>query len=253
MNRNTPVRNSYKDMENLIYNMARNCPTKPADGDYIVDGILYCGKCKSPKQAKITVNGRVLMPRAKCKCPEVPVWVRPEGVPREWCFENDDGASPASAQAKRFCEKYPASMLFYGAVGTGKSFLAACIANELAKKGVSTIMDTARGYADKAFNDHAFLDHLMTYDLVILDDLACERQTSYMMETVFQIVNMRTMANKPIIVTTNLTADQLKNPENVESDRIFSRILSACIPVLVGGKDRRREQGRRKLEEWRNG
>ena len=250
------MKNSSRDMGEAILNdsnigMARKAVIKPVAGDYYVDGILYCGRCKSPKQAKITVNGVVLMPAAKCKCPEPPIFVRPDGVPREWCFENDDGASPASRQAHRFVESFPMSLLFYGAVGTGKSFLAGCICNELGRRGKSTIMDTARGYADKAFNDHEFLGRLMTYDLVVLDDLAAERKTDYLQETVFQIINMRTQANKPIVITTNLTAEQMKHADNVNDERIFSRVLSVCIPVLVSGIDRRREQGRKRLEEWR--
>ena len=239
-------------MIDIVRDMVIKAPYKPVEGDYQVDGLWYCGKCKSPKQARIVINGEVLMPMAKCKCPEAPVYIRPEGVPPEWNFSRDDGQSSASQDVRKFCDRFPSTgLLLYGAVGRGKSFLAGCACNELAKKGVSCVMDTARGFADAAFNDHGYLDRLNRFGLLVLDDLGAERQTEWMQETVLQIVNARWMAHRPMIITTNLSAEQMKNPQTVTEDRLFSRVLGMCVPVLVTGQDRRRIQGRNNLEEWR--
>lgn len=240
-------------MTDLVMSMMAKNPIQPAEGDYQEGGLWYCGKCRAPKQARVVINGHEFMPMAKCRCPEPPTFVRPEGVPQEWNFEQDDQTAKASRAARKYCELFPTEngLLFYGAVGTGKSFLSGCICNALAAKGFSTIMDTARGFADKAFNDHGFIDRLCRYDLLVLDDLNAERQTDYMAETVYQIVNARWQARRPMLVTTNLTSEQMKNPANVTDARIFSRILARCVPVLVTGVDRRREQGKSNLEEWR--
>ena len=83
-----------------------------------------------------------------------------------------------------------------------------------------------------------------------MDDLAAET-SEYYRNTVFQIINDRLEVNKALIVTTNLTSEQMKNPDNLMDGRIISRVLGKCVPILVNGPDRRREQGKKKLEEWR--
>lgn len=57
-------------------------------------------------------------------------------------FDNDDGARPEiTAGMKKYCENFSdlrksgKGILLYGTVGTGKSFFAACIVNELVSKG----------------------------------------------------------------------------------------------------------------------
>lgn len=241
-------------MIELVKRMVEKSPVRVEEGDYQKDGLWFCGKCHSAKQAHIVIDGIDYFPMAKCKCPEVeiPTFCRPEGVPMEWTFGKDDNPSGSKA-ARKYCELFPTEngLLFYGGVGSGKSFQAGCICNALALKGYSTIMDTGRGFADRIFADGSALDRFANVDLLVLDDLATERNTEYMSETIYTLVNSRIMRNKPMIVTTNLTADELKNPDNITDSRIYSRILSRCIPILIKGSDRRREQGRKNLEEWR--
>ena len=62
----------------------------------------------------------------------------------------------------------------------------------------------------------------------------------------------RYKANLPLIVTTNLTISQLRNPESVADARIYSRILEMCTPVHVGGSDRRQSVGRDKQDMVRH-
>lgn len=45
---------------------------------------------------------------------------------------------------------------------------------------------------------------------------------------------------KPLIVTTNLTLEQMKNPPDLEHSRIYGRILEHCAPILFSGKDMRK-------------
>ena len=78
-------------------------------------------------------------------------------------------------------------------------------------------------------------------DLLILDDLNAERDTSFMQEIVFTVIDNRCAAQKPLIVTSNITPSEFANPDTIERRRVFSRLQEVCIPVEVNGKDRRRE------------
>ena len=55
-----------------------------------------------------------------------------------------------------------------------------------------------------------------------------ERGTEYGLEQVFNVIDSRYRSGKPLIVTTNLTLDDLRNPEDTAHSRIYDRLLSIC-------------------------
>lgn len=71
--------------------------------------------------------------------------------------------------------------------------------------------------------------------LLIIDDLGAERGTDYSLERVYDIIDSRYRSNKPIILTTNLTMEQMKNCEDIRYNRIYDRIFEMCYPVKVNG------------------
>lgn len=79
-------------------------------------------------------------------------------------------------------------------------------------------------------------------------DLGAERETEYMGEVVHNIIDNRYRAKLPLIITTNLTPDNLKNPTDIRKQRIYSRLLEMCIPVLVPGKDRRLQNNKENID-----
>ncbi len=109
-------------------------------------------------------------------------------------------------------------LLLWGDVGTGKSFFAGCIANALVDKGVpvlmtnfSRILNTLTGmYSD---DRSQFIDSFNKYSLLIIDDLGIERSSEFALEQVFNVIDSRYRSKKPLIVTTNLTLDELKASE----------------------------------------
>ena len=84
-----------------------------------------------------------------------------------------------------------------------------------------------------------YLDSLNNFPLLVLDDLNTERQTEYMMEIVYNVIDARYRANLPLIVTTNLTREELMNPADMRYKRVFSRLFEMCTPIEVVGADRR--------------
>ena len=84
--------------------------------------------------------------------------------------------------------------------------------------------------------------------LLIIDDLGIERNTEYALEQVYAVIDERYKTGLPLIITTNLTISQLRNPEDVAHARIYSRVLEMCTPVHVPGHDRRTTIGKSKQE-----
>ena len=85
----------------------------------------------------------------------------------------------------------------------------------------------------------------------ILDDFGMERGTEYGLEQVFNVIDSRYRSGKPLIVTTNLTLDDLRNPEDTAHSRIYDRLLSMCVPVRFTGDNFRQEAAQRKMESMK--
>lgn len=107
------------------------------------------------------------------------------------------------------------NLLFFGAVGTGKTFLSNCIAYELLQHGYSVIYFSASGLFDllsrQAFasNEKEVLyktqEDLYNCDLVIIDDLGTELTNAFTNTHLFSILNERSLRKKPVIISTNLS------------------------------------------------
>lgn len=253
-------------------------PGQIGDADFVVDGIVHCGNCRTAKEYCLPTGNKV---RSLCRCEtekrdaeeaERRAREKAERIAeykRSWfkgktaddmTFQQDDMANPtASDVARRYVENFPhfqkegKGLLFYGTVGTGKTFLAAAICNELLNQGYWCKMtDFARLINEansRKYDKQEYLDDLNRFDLLAIDDLGAERDTEFMAETVFSIIDGRNNTGKPLIVTTNLTSEELKNPTDIRRARIYSRLLDMCVPVEVPGIDRRKKNLRDTFEE----
>lgn len=252
------------------------------EGDYIVDGLLYCHKCHTPKQTRVEVFGEIRTPYCLCKCQaekrdaEIAERKRIEAMQRverlrrmgfpdaemqSWTFANDDHQNEriskiANAYVDKFDEmkRNGKGLLLFGGVGTGKTFIAACIANALIDKlhpalvtNFARLTNTISGMYD---GKQEYIDGLDRFDLLVIDDLASERDTEYMGEIVQNIIDARYRARLPLIVTTNLTSEELKHPAEMRKQRIYSRLFEMCIPLEVSGVDRRKRKLRQEIGEY---
>lgn len=244
-------------------------------GDYKgEDGLLYCGKCHTKKQTRIIMLGVERTPPCLCKCMiekrerekeeqariELEKKVKehrrvgfPESEMQHWTFANADGSNDRiMGAAKKYVENFSEfrksgkGLLLFGTVGTGKSYASACIANALIDRGIPVLMTNFARIANTVSGmwegKQEYYDGLNRFPLLILDDLAAERKTEYMSEIVFNVIDARYRAGLPLIVTTNLTSEELKHPSDISYQRTFSRLLEMCIPVKVEGKDKRLEK-----------
>lgn len=174
-----------------------------------------------------------------------------------WTFENDNGRNLLISKAKTYVEKWSEmlakniGLLLWGEVGTGKTYFAACIANALVENCVSVKMTNFSTILNDLFyeNDkNQYIDRLDNHSLLIIDDLGIERDTEYALEQVYNIIDARYKSNKPLIVTTNLTITEIKNPVDTAHKRIYDRVLEMCVPVKFDGENFRQQKATEKME-----
>lgn len=161
----------------------------------------------------------------------------------------------------RYVEKFDVMMrqnwglFFYGETGTGKSYAATCIANALLDKGREVLVTSPMrllGYMQGPDVDAAAMkQRISRADLLVLDDLGAERDTSYAMEQVYNLIDARYRAKKPMVVTSNETADRLKGEANIRKNRVYNRVIGCCRCVQVKGKDYRAEKSRSIAEQMK--
>ena len=263
------------DLTNYIDGLEKRAAEsiRAEQGDYELDGLLHCHKCNTPKQCRVVLFGVERRPMCLCKCEvekrereeaerkriEFEARVKemrriafPESAMQDWTFANDDGeSSQIITIAKNYVNNFDKmledgkGLLLFGGVGNGKTFASACIANALIDKGYPCMMtnfariaNTVQGMFE---GRQAYYDSFNRYPLLVIDDLSAERKTEYMQEIVFNVIDSRYRAGLPLIVTSNLTSDEIKNPADIAYQRIFSRLLEMCVPIEVKGEDRRRK------------
>ena len=232
------------------------------------DGLLHCTVCNEAVEVKfdvpvmgITGHGRM------CKCQrELQKQIEerqrqqeehikrdrcfPSRIQHEWTFENDNGRNSKMQVAKKYVanwnemKKNGLGLLLWGSVGSGKSYMAACVANELIKQGADVKMTNFATVLNDLFNcedKNEYIRSLCRYSLLILDDLGIERNTEYSLENLFNVIDARYVSGKAMIITTNLNLEELKNQKQLSLKRIYDRVLERCIPVCVSENDFRKD------------
>lgn len=249
--------------------------------DYLgEDGLLYCGKCRTPKQFRMDTTPMAghLFPR-RCQC-EQECYDREEAERKKqkhlqtvaelkrccftdtemqkWTFANDNGKCPQMEKARFYVEHWDEmrqeniGYLLWGGVGTGKSYFAGCIANALMEQEIPVRMTNfaaVLGDLSSFEGRNEYIARLCQPPLLILDDFGMERGTEYALEQIYHVIDSRYRSRKPLIVTTNLHLNELKDPKNAAYARIYDRLLEMCAPILFEGKSFRRETAQAKLEK----
>ena len=150
---------------------------------------------------------------------------------------------------RKFADSFPgvsSNLLFQGGTGLGKTYLSACIARVVADKGYSVCYDSAAA-ALEAFETQKFarepedaekaaarVRRMLDCDLMILDDLGTEMITSVTISALYTLVNSRLTAGKKIIISTNLSDEELQRKY---TPQICSRIRGEFLRLPFVGKD----------------
>lgn len=153
-----------------------------------------------------------------------------------------DLAVMAGRAAKKFVAEVAENpqcdgLLFTGPVGSGKTFLASCIANELLDMGrevmlvvVPDLLDEIRATYDQDRYDReatelSVIDAARKVKILILDDLGAHNYTEWTRNKIYNIINYRLNNRLPTVITTNLT---LENLEEYLGERTTSRLIQMC-------------------------
>jgi len=153
---------------------------------------------------------------------------------------------------KAYAENFKTSkqnLLLSGSAGLGKTFLSACIADAVSKQSFSVSYDTAihiaAAYDEEQFgkfNKEEAAELIKEYeqsDLLIIDDLGMEAKKSFTISMLYDLINKRITAARPIIISTNLKPPDLEDRYN---QGIASRLLGNFMVLRFFGEDLRRKR-----------
>ena len=264
--------------------MTQSCTPGPDEYLDPSDGRIHCARCGGARQAAVPRgDGGMLYPRCLCPCQSAALAQqeeqqrqrrtlerirrrRAQGLQDKslyrFTFANDNGRNPLMAKARAYVEHWDraraanAGLLLFGDVGTGKSFFAGCVANALLDRDIPVLMASLPGLLNRMAGLHpeergAFVDSLGDYELLVLDDLGAERESSFAQEQVFWVVDSRCRSARPMIITTNLTLDELRHPPDLARRRIYERVLECCAPIRFDGPNLRADNARENRERAR--
>ena len=240
------------------------------------DGLIRCSVCYERRQTVVKRfrHPGYFIPRCPCSCQieeerqrkeEQAQRERMERIKRrrahglrdkslhQYTFDHDNGSNPVMKKARVYVRNWKEALrnntglLLFGDVGTGKSFFAGCIANALLDQDVPVLMTSFPTILNQLTGVYPeerveFINSLNDYDMLIIDDLGVERSTEFAMEQMFEVIDKRYRSGKPMIITTNLSLEQLRNPPDLAHARIYERILERCAPILFSGENFRKQK-----------
>ena len=277
--------------EALLSNIGADLPgMRDIDYKDESDGLMHCGVCREPKQKRLVIpigdlGERIV--RVQCRCDRERyaeeerqrklqedrerisrlrhLSLMDEKV-RDSTFENFQ-INEENARPLKLCKRYATAfdemvtknqgLLFWGNPGTGKTFAAACIANYLLDRLQPVVMtsfvkliselQTNRDGED----EESIIRRMNRASLLIIDDLGAERSTDYALEKVYNIIDSRYRTRKPMLLTTNLSLQQMQSTQDIRYGRIYDRVFEVCYPVEFKGQSWRYVEAAKRYDEMK--
>ena len=205
---------SEMDFLGPIIKAARDSQTHDPSDFFGTDGLLYCGKCRTPKEKMLLIGDDELKVPVMCKCREEKVREEEEEKKRRDAMDramrlrenslmdgkfwesnfNTFRTTKHNARNLKLCKRYATGfddmlkknqgLLFTGDVGTGKTYAAACIANYLLDRCIPVVMTSFVKILGLAQNfrgdeEERYIRRMNMAKLLVIDDLGAERSTDF--------------------------------------------------------------------------
>lgn len=176
-------------------------------------------------------------------------------------FKNADMDNQQMQLAQKYVKSFlkkdeQEGLLFYGGIGTGKTFTTACIVNYLMERGKTVLVMNLGLYLNKltlqwAEAEMNILEQVEKCDLLVIDDFGGEKgldrnNTGWRAEKIYNLIDTKYRSEKPLIISTNLNFNEDEEKCEISEkfstqgqNRIRDRIIDMCFPVQVMGKSRR--------------
>lgn len=277
-----------KENQNMVTTKIQGTDfTYNKDIHYEKDGHIYCKTCNERIDGRSIpmLDKKLMIIRKACKCDrerKEQDELREKQIEQDrlrrncfisrnqiaYTFKNadEDTDKDIIKKAKNYVKHFEemrkdnVGLLLFGNVGSGKTFLASSIANEIITEYSYTVK--MRNFA-QILNDlqkggfnldrNEYIKQIINPTLLILDDFGIERNTEYALEQIYNVINARYLKARPTIITTNLNFKDIeKEQEDIMLGRIYSRIIEMCLPLRVVGADRRKIQSKEKLKKAQN-
>lgn len=263
-----------------------NGTRKLAEGEYIgANGLPYCPKCHTPKWC-IVDNGDIACP-IRCKCESEAAARQEEAIARQKRFDEFNDRQKLSLLGERYknvmfnkaritdnnrgvyerCKRYVDNakdmrgnnigLYIFGNNSSGKTFLTACICNELLWRGyrcvytnlANMLHEIQSGYNGGGVGESELLRRLQSYDFAFIDDLGKEfigresnaNSSKWAESKLFEIINARYNAQRPTIFTSNYSIGELDDKLTFDA-AIVERITEmATVNMELSGDNFRKD------------
>lgn len=175
--------------------------------------------------------------------------------------ENQKALRACKTYAATFRDKLPENnpepgrngLFITGPMGTGKTHLAAAIANELLKDGTAVICMTMIDLLDKikrayeknrhfGESESLVLRDYKEIPLLIIDDMGKEPPTEWAVSNIYKIINARYEAYMPTVITTNYTDSELvrrltpkDSGDPTTAEATIDRLREMCAGIITSG------------------
>ena len=182
-------------------------------------------------------------------------------LPETQSFDNFDTSyytDPESAGTVfRFCRRFAEdfdgktreNILITGATGLGKTHLSTAIGQEVIRRGYDCVYTSAQNLLSdfeyerfgRSYRDDSpdRTERYFRCDLLIIDDFGTEMGNQFTVASLYNLINSRMNAGRPMIINTNLSSSELRSRYD---DRIASRLFGEFIFFRLQGKDIRQQK-----------